>query len=270
MNWPPLMVSVEPVIQAASSAARNTHAARDLVGLAQAADRDLADDRLHHVFGDAGEQVGRDIARRDRVHGDALARAFERQRPGEADHAGFGRAVIGEAELALLAVDRGDVDDAAEAPLAHAVDHRPGHVEQRVEIGADHLLPLLVRHLLEHGVARDAGIVDQHLDRADLVLDIDDALLAGDIVAHVPFKDRDLGFLLEGLGGVVVAAVIGGDLVAGLLQSLANGGADAARSTRDQSHPSHAFLPLKRSSRRFILHSTRMSSRRTREDAKCD
>ena len=76
------------------------------------------------------------------------------------------------------------------------------------------------RHLLQHGVARDAGIVDQHLDRADLVLDIDDALLAGDVVAHVPFEDRDLGFLLEGLGGIVIAAIIGGDVIAGLLQSL--------------------------------------------------
>ncbi len=129
--------------------------------------------------------------------------------------------------------------------VAHAVDHRPRHVEQRVEIGADHLAPLLVRHLLEHRVARDAGVVDQHLDRADLVLNADDALLAGDVIADVPFEDRDLGFLLERLGGLVVARIIGRDVIASLLQCLADGGANTTRTSRDESHsPHNAFLPL--------------------------
>ena len=69
------------------------------------------------------------------------------------------------------------------------------------------------------------------------------ALLAGDVVGDVPFEHRDLGFLLEGLRRVVIAVIIGGDVIAGLLQRLADGGADATRSARDQSHPSHAFLP---------------------------
>ena len=59
MNWPPLMVSVEPVIQAGLVGGEEHHAAGDLVGLAQAPDRDLADDRLHHLLGDAREQLGR-------------------------------------------------------------------------------------------------------------------------------------------------------------------------------------------------------------------
>src|SRR5512140_2622995 len=96
-----------------------------------------------------------------------------------------------------------------------------------------------MRHLLEHGVARDAGIVDQHLDRADLVRNADNALLAGDVVADVPFEHRDLGFLLEGLSGLVIAAVIGGDIVASLLQRLADGGADTARSSGDESYSPH-------------------------------
>src|SRR5581483_6381463 len=164
-------------------------------------------------------------------------------------------ALIGEAELALLAVDRRDVDDAAKAPLAHAVDHRTGLVEHRVEIGADHLLPLLVRHLLEHGVARDAGVVDQRLDGTHLVLDINDPLLGGGVVAHVPLEHRDLGFLVEGLGRLVVAAVIGGDVIARRLQCLSDGGTNAARTSRDESNPSHAFLPWTALLRRPLLHS---------------
>ena len=113
----------------------------------------------------------------------------------------------------------------------------PRHVEERIEIGADHLLPLLMRHLLQHGVARDAGIVDEDLDRSDLVLDIDDALLAGEVIADVPFERRDLGFIAERLGGVVIAAVVGGDVVACALERPADRGADAARSSRNESYP---------------------------------
>jgi len=63
-----------------------------------------------------------------------------------ADLAGFGCGIIGLAELALLAVDRRDVDDAAELALAHAFDHLPRHVEQRAQIGVDHRVPLLGLH----------------------------------------------------------------------------------------------------------------------------
>ena len=103
--------------------------------------------------------------------------------------AGLGGGIVGLAHLALLAVDRGDVDDAAELALAHAFDHRPGHVEQRVEVGVDHRAPLLRRHAVEHGVAGDAGIVDQHLDRAEIGLDLLEPGGAGLVGRHVPLVD---------------------------------------------------------------------------------
>jgi hypothetical protein len=34
--------------------------------------------------------------------------------------------------LAFLAIDRGKTDDPAKTSLAHAFDHRVGHVEQRM------------------------------------------------------------------------------------------------------------------------------------------
>ena len=68
MYWPPLADSVEPVMKPASSEARNTTQRGDLLGLAEAADRDLRDDlrsfstfsvdRLHHL--------GADVAGADR------------------------------------------------------------------------------------------------------------------------------------------------------------------------------------------------------------
>ena len=117
------------------------HAAGDLVGIAEAADGDARHDLLQHVGRHRAHHVGVDVAWRDRVHGDALAGAFLGQRLGEAVNAGFGGGVIHLAVLAGLAVDRADVDDAAEAALAHALDHQAAHVEAGGEIGGDDTRP---------------------------------------------------------------------------------------------------------------------------------
>jgi hypothetical protein len=45
------------------------------------------------------------------------------------------------------------------------------------------------RHLVERAVAGDAGIVDQHIDRAEVGLDLLDALGAGVERTDVPFED---------------------------------------------------------------------------------
>jgi hypothetical protein len=111
-----------------------------------------------------------------------------------------------------------------------------------------------VGHLLQHCIARDASIVDEHLDGTDLVLDLDNALLAGDVIADVPLEYRNSGLLLKGFGGVVIAAVIGGDVVACLPERLANRGADAARTPCDQSYPSHALSSLEALCWRRTLH----------------
>ena len=74
---------------------------------------------------------------------------------------------------------------------AHAVDHVAGHVEDAVEVDADDLFPLLEGHPVKHGVARDAGVVDQHVDGAEFLGDLGAAGFAGGVVADVPLEDRD-------------------------------------------------------------------------------
>src|SRR5439155_4703971 len=112
-------------------------AARDFFGFAEPADRDQRQDRfLQHVLGYRLHHLGVDITRANRIHRNARARGFLRQRLGEPELAGLGGGIIGLAHLAFLAVDRGDVDDAAELAGAHALDHRPAHVEQRAEVCA--------------------------------------------------------------------------------------------------------------------------------------
>src|SRR4029077_8841941 len=175
--------------------------------------------RLHHF--------GVDIAGADRVHGDAALGVLERERLGEADIAGLGGRIIDLAELTLLAVDRGDVDNAAEFAGAHALDHRARHVEQRAEIGVDDRVPLIERHFVESAVLGDAGIVDEHVHRTEIGFDLLDA--GGTVVERtdVPFIDGDARLGLELLGRSVIAGVARRHLVACRFQRLADCGANA-------------------------------------------
>jgi hypothetical protein len=74
-----------------------------------------------------------------------------------------------------------------------------GHVEHAGQVGVDDLFPLLRRHLVEHRVAGDAGIVDQHVDRAEIGLDLLDAGGAGVVVGDRPFVGLDAGLCLVNL-----------------------------------------------------------------------
>jgi hypothetical protein len=48
-------------------------------------------------------------------------------------------------------------------------------VEAGAEVGVDDLVPLLGGHAVHGAVAGDAGVVDQHLDRSQVLLDLGDA-----------------------------------------------------------------------------------------------
>ena len=175
------------------SSHRNADAARDLVRLSEAADRNLRDDLAEHVLRHRGDHVRVDIAGRDRVDGHAVARAFLRQRLGEAVDARLGGGIIDLAILPGLAVDRADVDDPAIAAAGHAFEHRLGHVEAAAEVGVDDVLPFLAVHPLHRRVARDPGIVDEHVDGTKVGLDLPHAFLARVIVGDVPFVGLDAG-----------------------------------------------------------------------------
>ena len=116
-----VLAAVDPQRRAGDERARvrgeEGYAAGDFLGLAQATDRDFGDDLLQHVLGHGGDHVRIDIARGDRVHGDAVARAFLRQRLGKSVDAAFRRGIVDLAVLASLPIDRADIDDAA--PLPH-------------------------------------------------------------------------------------------------------------------------------------------------------
>ena len=114
-------------------------------------------------------------------------------------------------------------------------------VNIEIEVGADDGGPLIEGHLVEHAVAGDAGIVDENVDGAELGFDRADARLAGSGIGDVELEDRDAGLGFELVGGFVIAAVIGGNLVARFLQGLRNRGTDAAGAAGDQCNARHVF-----------------------------
>src|ERR1700688_4753051 len=105
-------------------------------------------------------------------------------------------------------------------------------------------MPLLGRHAVERGVARDAGIVDEDVDRARRGLDLGDARLARREISRVPLEDMDAGLGVEGLGGLVVAGVSRRHRATRGLERAAYGGPDPARASGNERHPCHlASLP---------------------------
>ena len=69
------------------------------------------------------------------------------------------------------------------------------------------------------------------------------ARFAGGEVADVPLEDGDAGLDLELLRGGVIAGVVGGDAISGILERDGNGVTDAARSSRHQGDTSHVEPP---------------------------
>src|SRR5262249_42118042 len=142
---------------------------------------------------------------------------------------------------ARLTVDRADIDDAAEAPLQHAVPGDLAHVETTAEIGVQHFVPTVAAHLLHGAVAGDAGIVDDDLDgteRGRHLLHARLAILEG---RDIPFEDGDAGLFPERLGAFVIARIVGGDLVARLFKADGNRFTDAARAAGHHCHPCHVL-----------------------------
>ena len=175
------------------------------------------------------DHFGRDIAGADRIDGDAGPRAFLRQGLHKADIARLRGGVIHLAHLALLAVNGGNANDPPELAGAHAFPDRPRHVEQRVQVGVDDAVPLVFRHPVEHAVLGDAGIVDQHFNRADRRFHLGDACNAGVVVTDIPFERLDAGLLCESFRRRVISGITRRDLVAFRFEGLRNGRADAAR-----------------------------------------
>ncbi len=109
------------------------------------------------------DQGGAHIGGADAVGGDPAGAALQREHLGQALQAVLGGHIGALVGGGAQAVDRGDVDDPAPAPLVHAGQDRPGEAERRLHHQGQHGREPLGRELLDRGHVLEAGVVDQHV-----------------------------------------------------------------------------------------------------------
>jgi hypothetical protein len=122
-----------------------------------------------------------------------------------------------------------------------------GHVEDAVEVGLHDHVPVRLGHLLERHVARDAGVVHQHVDRADVLGHRVHAGLArveiGDVTGIGVELETLRLHLLEPVPGLGVARTVGRhDLVAQRGHLDADRLAQSAHASRNKCHSRHDQL----------------------------
>ncbi|KAG0761712.1 hypothetical protein G6F22_018809 [Rhizopus arrhizus] len=159
-----------------------------------------------------------------------MARTMSRH--GEAVDARLRRGIVRLAELALLPVHRADVDDAAPLTLDHALDDLLGHIEETVQVGVDDRAPIIRAHFAEQAIARDARVVDQHIDRAQVGGDPFKGRYRRIPVRHVAYRCIERValrcLLIQPLLVIAAWAATCHHAKAILGQALANRGADTA------------------------------------------
>src|SRR3989449_512295 len=138
---------------------------RHLTGGSDALERHLRQQRVAGVRRQRGGHVGLDEPGRHRVHQNAPVRKLARGRFRQPDQPRFGGRVVRLAGVAHGAGGGGDVDDAPPGlPAHHRLAGGAGHEEGALEIGLQHAVPVLVLHPDDETVARDARVVDEHVE----------------------------------------------------------------------------------------------------------
>ena len=109
----------------------------------------------------------------------AVAAHLAGQGAGEADDAFLGGGVVRLAGVAEARRRRGVDDDAALALLPEVGAGGPRDVEVTPQVDGDDGVPVLGRHVEDHAVAEDAGVVDDDVQPSPVVEGQLDELLAG-------------------------------------------------------------------------------------------
>ncbi len=132
--------------------------------------------RLQHLDRPRLRQAGAELGVDDRRHhaGDLDVRVAKlgADRLGDADDEVLGAAIGGAAGKAGLAGLRGEVDDVAGAAPLHPRERQLHPVHDPVHVDVDHPLRGRVVLLDEPAQRHDPGVVDEHVERAEPLLDL--------------------------------------------------------------------------------------------------
>jgi hypothetical protein len=143
--------------------AQHAHHAGDVVRHAFAADW------RHRLNATAGGRraLTADLARHHAVDRDAVWSELGGERLGEADDAHLAGADMGASGRAQMGRDPTQVDDASVFALEHVRQHSARAQKRAVKDDAEHLVPLLQRHIEEMRLGAHRRVVDQDIDAAE-------------------------------------------------------------------------------------------------------
>src|SRR5215471_13249082 len=136
----------------------------NVLGLAEALEQDARFGLVARHVADVLRHLGLDYARRDRVDGNVARRQLDRERARQCIDRALARRIVRLTASALVAGDRGKIDDLPGALRNHVRNHRPRHVEDAANIGVEHAAQVVVTHAGERNIADDPGVVHQHVD----------------------------------------------------------------------------------------------------------
>ena len=205
-------------------AQRGDDLVRDVLGL----------DRLHARVGQAGGQLGVDQARHDHRDLDPGVAQLDARSLRQADDAVLGGAVRGQVREPAAPGDRRHVDDVA----GPARDHPPHRLLRAVDDGAQVEVELAgdaLRALVdERRDGHDPGVVDEHVERAEPLLDLVEEGDQPGVIGHVePEPERGLAERRGRLLGRLAIEVADGHAGALAGQRLRDGAADSAAAAGD-------------------------------------
>ena len=130
--------------------------------------------RRRGILGQSSRHVRDNEARGNRVSTDAARTQFLSDRLGERNHTCLGRGIVALSGVAVNTNHRRHVDDAAGALLHHDRRASVDEVESRLEVHVQDGVPLAFAHTHHQAVFRDAGIVYQDVDTAEILHDFSD------------------------------------------------------------------------------------------------
>src|SRR5699024_1290611 len=209
----------------------------DVLDAGEAIKRDALTDLLLHVVRNVVEHVGLDEPRRDAVRGRSRTGEFERDGAREAEQPALGRGVVRLAVVALLGDDARNVDQPPVLGVADVLEEGVRTVEHATQVHVHDALPVLAAHVRERPIDGDAGVVHEHVDRAEQLVDP-----ITESVDFVRFGDVGLErnggstLVLDGLcrlvGGGLRRSVVHDDGRAVATELLGDSASDSPRSTR--------------------------------------
>src|ERR1019366_2277709 len=132
-------------------AGQELHGAGDVLGLADAAERNLGEVLGLHFIGQDPRHVGLDVAGGDGVDGDAAAADLLGEGLGHGDHAALGGGVVGLPGGSRLSHHGGDIDDPSPAAAHHGGQHLLNATERAVQVDVEDQVP--IGRLHAHGQA---------------------------------------------------------------------------------------------------------------------